>query len=464
MASIIRRCRWAWFVIIGSFLWGVPGCGADNEVANEKAAADLLSQALVIGEWDREPRFFPTIISGDGREQGLYQRILKHYAGTRAARIADYSYAYSLVACKSLDEAVARAKSIIAHYPGTADAAWARVVLGRALTRTSNDRPAAIRELRNVASTLPDRADLGPFHQSRWTLGQWCEQYLAGRGNVLDAVQYLGLDKTDPKARAETLAIVAAYRAGDRNFDSALPVLERLAKECPSETDEINWARCRVAAAYLKQNNYAGPLAPRVVDWLKAVPKRTGDDLSAEACLWLARYYSAHGLLSDAVAVLQEGKQKYLETARGAQVLYSLGSLLDRQGKRAEALAVMKELVESKPLEPYYASLGEFFIKEQATLGKAATVADAMKDAEGRYSPEWRFLAFRPSDPLLDTGWMIAAQSVALVKERSNEDAMALVTSLGALDNLPRPELLAARGEVLLYSMRSASDLGTLLR
>lgn len=459
-----RLCYLVAFVTVGSWLWGVSVCAYAASLSDEKAAAALLDEAVMMMDWRNHRRWRVAGVTDGSRAKKTFERVLKDYPTTKAAGAAECCLLDPLWRLGFLDNAIRAAKSSAAKHPNTAAAAWAQLRVGELLASAGPEElENAARELRNVAAMLPDRADLGPLNESRMVLGRLCEDYLANHADVVDAAEFLGLDKTDPKAKAETLATVAAFRGRLGKIEAVLPLLDRLARECPGESEEINWVRCRTAIAYLESSGCQGEFAPTPLKWLSDVPIRGGDDLAAEACLWQARYYSAHGPLSLAVSVLKDGRERYLDTAHGAEVVYGLGLLLERQGESAEAAAAMKDLIRLKPLAPFYPSLAEFFIGQQVALGNLTSVVSAMKDAEAHYSPARRFLAYRPADPFLAPGWMTAAQVVSLIKEEINEEALRIVSALPLSGGLTPAELLRARGEVLLCSMRSASTLSRLL-
>jgi len=311
---------------------------------------------------------------------------------------------------------------------------------------------------------IPDRRDLTPLNDLRETIGYYCEVWLRNHSDALDAADFLGLDKTDPQMKAKVLAIVAAFRARRGIAENSIGLLKRMEDECQDETEELTWARCRVAIGYLGHNEPNGSFAPTAVKWLCDMQSRAGDDLAAESCVALARYYSLSGQLSDAIAVLESGKAKYLDTARGAQILYALGCVLDRQGKQTEAVAAMKDLIERKPLAPFYSSLVEFFIEQQPKLGDASSIAAAIEQAEASYSPNWRNIAYCATDTMLDPIWMTTAQMTALVKNEFAGEAIRLINSMIDSAHLTLLEWQRLRADLLLFAMRSAPSLDVLFR
>lgn len=437
---------------------------ADASGWEDKQATALLDEGLMLVEWAKHRNWcVPGVNSGD-RPHNTFQTILKYYPETNAAAVAEQCLPDALICLGRLDDAVSMAKSVVAKHPNTITAAYAQVRVGESMARAGSEEAGnAARELSKVAAMLPDRTDLGPLNESRLTLGSLCEQFIANRNDVIDAVELLGKERNDIKAKAEVLATVAAYRSRKGDIKDAVPLLDQLIRGCPGELQEINWARCRVAISYLRANGCQGAFAPTALGWLREVPTTQGDALAAEACLWQARYHAVHGPVSDAVSVLEDGKPLYLNTAHGAEILYGLGCALEGSGKHDEAAVAMREVAKLKLPTPFYGSLAEFFVAQQQPLGKSDSVVSAMRIAESGHSTERRFLAYCPVDPLLSPGWLTAAQLVSLIKEGLNEEALRVASALPVSANLSPSDLLRARGEVLLCSMRSASTLDSLL-
>lgn len=426
-----------------------------------KSPSLSLSEAMMLVTWNNEAYW--QIKGLADRAKSTVESTLAESLDAKTAVEAQRCYVASLTASGNLDKSIELANSIVAENPGTISAAWAQYYFAEALS-AAGEASSAAAELRKVISMLPDRKDLRPLAAADLLLGGLIADQLAEHADLLKAGSSLGFSLADPKSRLDLCGALAIYKGRKGRIDDALPLLKLIEQEYPQETDKIQWYKARVAISYLKATGCSGTFAATAVKWLNELPRKADDDLAAEACLWCARYYARNTSMSDCLATIERGVERFSGTARGSQLLYAWGSCLDRQGKHSEALGKMSELAGPKSPDPSYRLLARFFVDQHKSLGNIGNVVDAIDRCEAEFDTRWRHLAYCPVDPILDRPWMSAAQSVALIKEGFNEQALNVITDLGNRQRFSQADLLNARGEVLLSSMRLAPDLGHLLR
>ena len=394
-----------------------------------------------------------------GGALAIFQRVIKDYPGTDSADFAHFRCAEALIQLGKCGEALTLAQSVIDKNPKTIVAAWCQYAIGQALLK-NGDEYGGIAALRKIKQTLPDHLDLGPLRESRQILGALCERRLGSRMDLLDLAEYLGVDKSNTTERAELYAIVGAYKGRDGHIELASPVLEKLAAECPKETDELEWARSEVAMSYLDSptaggGNFAKLATEMLAPLLK--PDATPNDQAGKACLCLARYYMRGKMDEKALQTLREGSETLLGTVRGPEILYELGRALTRAGKIEEASAVMKRLVTDKPLSAQAMIIRA--VTEEEVLGSStASIESLIKSTADNWRPEWSVVTLYPMDGSLGNPVLIARQAVALAREDRPDVAVELINSFAKRTGLSANDAAKAGLEVVTLAMLRAVD------
>jgi tetratricopeptide (TPR) repeat protein len=350
-------------------------------------------------------------------------------------------------------------RALIEKHPGTVLACWAQYGIAAMI----GSSPEGIAAMRKVKEMLPNRADLTSLDLSRVVLGDWCGRYLTGRQDVLDAAEFLGLDRNDPKQKAEALAIVAAHFARTQSLEKAKPILDRLLSECPGEREEVEWAKVEAAIACIDGRECTEEYQHLAVGYLTpySVLTLSEDDEAAKACLALARYYKRNGRVDEAVAVLKHAVERHSNTSRGAQVLYEYGSALDKQGKSEDAIKALEEMIARKPLSTYAAAAGTLIEKIRSKAAtQTASLDELIKEADANFDPKWQVLASVPRDGSLDDPVMVARQAVALAREDKVELALELLDDYGSRYGVRSDDLWTSKAETTLCSLRAGARVG----
>ncbi|MCL6628884.1 MAG: hypothetical protein K6U00_04705 [Armatimonadetes bacterium] len=266
----------------------------------------------------------------------LFEKAIEQYPDTEVVRFAYVRKAETLVYLDRCDEAIQLGRWVIEKYPKTKPACWAQFWVGQALLK-KGERLAGMTALRGVNGLLPDRNDLTPLDLSRWVLGELCEpQYLLHK-DIGDVMSFLGMGRDDAQSRAEVYAILAAYRGRDGRIDRGNSFIGRLERECADQKVEQDWAKAKVAASYLDKAGTDGEFVNLAIGMLQPILTNNNDDAAAQGCLSLARFYRRGNLSAKAEEVLRAGKERFLATSHGAEILYELATLLTKQRRDTEA-------------------------------------------------------------------------------------------------------------------------------
>jgi len=282
------------------------------------------------------------------------------------------------------------ARALVEAHPNTLLAAWAQAVVGEAAVRRGAINE-GIAELFKVGTMLPSRGDIGPLDMARGVLGRVLTTGLTDDADPLQAMTTLGMDVRNTHLKAEALAIIAVYRMKQHRIDLANPIVDRIARECPEETEAWMWAATEIASMAARRTDEHAAKAADILSQLCA-SGFPGDQQNAKVHLALSRYYRRQGKTLEALTVLQNAKEMCMGTASDAEILFELGSALCREGKSDEGLFLLKQIVSNYPMSGYVPpalyTIGTCCPRSWSMAVDALTTL-----AQGPYSETWRGLA-----------------------------------------------------------------------
>lgn len=431
--------------------------------ASSVVCASQWQDEMAAGQLVAEATFLATsrkISSSANRQVSLerLQQVMHNYPQTTAALTAEHCRADVLRMLGRSDEAIAAATSIVEMRPGTVEARWASLCIGRTLIDTGNARK-GISELVKVAMGPLD-AGSAPTRTARWLLGPLCNEYLKGRQDVMDAADFLGLDRDTANARALVLGVMARYYGREGSFSQARRMLQRLEEEAPHQIADMEWAKCHVAMDTLALPNKQLSTAKWAQSVLLAACEADAT-YADSACLALCRLYRKSGKVADAISLLERVRSTQAAGSRD-QILYVLGSLMYEQSREDAAVAIFNELIVTYP-NSTYAKLAEFVAASGRTLGPSQSIQFLLRAAYSRFQPGWTLLAFCPTNVDIDLPCVIAARLAALVKCGFTDAAVDEARIVGGHHRFPEFDSGCLLGEVALCAFTDSEHCKDLL-